>query len=102
MAVLIKLFTMKSAPAARTRPGRRFEWTHLEVPKRSLSGTQQSKTWWKKPNIISAFIQQTELAGVRCLTSAPLRPQVLHYRSFVLYSLINHWYAPTCHMTAYF
>jgi len=42
MAVLIKLFTMKSALTTRTRPGRRFEWTPLIFPKRSLLGTQQS------------------------------------------------------------
>jgi len=65
MAVLIKLFTMKSALTTLTRPGHRFEWTPLEFPKRSLSGTQQSTTWWKKPFIISAYIQQTVLAGVR-------------------------------------
>jgi len=59
MAVLIKLFTMKSALTTCTRPGHRYEWTPSEFPKRSLSGTQQSTTCWKKPFIISAFIQQT-------------------------------------------
>jgi len=44
MAVLIKLFTMKSALTTRTRPGHRFEWALLEFPKRSLSGRQQSTT----------------------------------------------------------
>ena len=65
MAVLIKLFTMKSALTTLTRPGHRLEWTPLELPKRSLSGAQQSTIWWKKPFIISAYIQQTVLAGVR-------------------------------------